>query len=143
VALKNFIKVKRSGEDEIEQKEPLLHKLDLLKTSGCAGNKQRAVSPSWSHINATGIKFKNVCATEAASMIEATRTSMVVSEWTTRAFKRCSFANIAGDMARRIKATLFGWKTGTSPVIVPNNTPSIEKATSKSKSNGENASIIF
>ena len=45
-ALKSFVELKTSGEDEIEQKEPLLHKLDLLKTSGCAGNKQRAVSHS-------------------------------------------------------------------------------------------------
>ena len=48
---------------------------------------------------------------------------------------------IIGEMERRIKATLFGWKPGTSPVIVPNSTPSIEKA--KSSSNGKNESIIF
>ena len=57
-ALKSFVELKRSGEDEIEQKEPLLHKLDLLKASGCAGNKQRAVSPSGGHINAAGISLR-------------------------------------------------------------------------------------
>ncbi|MCK4397675.1 MAG: hypothetical protein KAV25_01635 [Methanophagales archaeon] len=54
-ALKSFVEVKRTGEDEIEQKEPLLHKLDLLKASGCGGNKQSAVSPSGGPINAAGI----------------------------------------------------------------------------------------
>lgn len=54
-ALKSFVELKRSGEDEIEQKEPLLHKLDLLKASGCGGNKQSAVSPSGGPINAAGI----------------------------------------------------------------------------------------
>ena len=34
---------------------------------------------------------------------------------------------IIGEMERRIKATLFGWKPGTSPVIVSNITPSIEQ----------------
>ena len=72
-------------------------------------------------------------------MVEATRASMI-SEGT-RAFKKCSSANITGEMERRIKATLLGWKPGTSPVIVPNSTPSIEKA--KSNSNGKNKSIII
>ena len=45
-ALKSFVELKTSGEDEIEQKEPLLRKFDLLKASGCGGNKQSAVSPS-------------------------------------------------------------------------------------------------
>jgi len=90
-------------------------------------------------MNAAGIKLKKVCDTEAASMVVATRTSMV-SEGT-RTVKKCSSANIRGEMERRIKATLLGWKPGTSPVIVPNSTPSIEKARSNSK--GKNVSIIF
>ena len=57
-ALKSFVEVKRSGEGEIEQKEPLLHKLDLLKASGCGGNKQSAVSHSGGPINAAGISLR-------------------------------------------------------------------------------------
>ena len=57
-ALKSFVELKRSGEDEIEQKEPLLHKPDLLKTSGYTGNKQRAVSASGGHINAARIGLR-------------------------------------------------------------------------------------
>ena len=72
-------------------------------------------------------------------MVEATKISMV-SEGT-KAVKKCNSANITGETERRITATLFGWKPGTSPVIVPNSTPSIEKA--KSNSNGKNASIII
>ena len=57
-ALKSFVELERSGEDEIEQKEPLLHKPDLLKASGCAGNKQRAVSAFGGHINAARIGLR-------------------------------------------------------------------------------------
>ena len=57
-ALKSFVELKRSGEDEIEQKEPLLRKFDLLKASGCAGNKQRAVSAYRGHVNAARINPK-------------------------------------------------------------------------------------
>jgi len=71
-------------------------------------------------------------------MVEATATNMV-SEGT-KAFKKCSSANLTGEMGRSIKATLLGWKSRTSPVIVPNSTPSIEKA--NSNSNGKNESII-
>ena len=56
--MKSFVELERSGEDEIEQKEPLLHKPDLLKASGCAGNKQSAVSPSRGHINAAGVNLR-------------------------------------------------------------------------------------
>jgi hypothetical protein len=52
-------------------------------------------------------------------------------------------AIIIGVMERRIKATLLGWKPGTSPVIVPNSTPSIENAKSKSKNKKKKESIIF
>ena len=44
--LKSFVELKRSGEDEIEQKEPLLRRRCLLKARGCGGNKQSAVSAS-------------------------------------------------------------------------------------------------
>lgn len=90
-------------------------------------------------MNAAGIKLKKVCATEAASMVEATRTSRV-SEGTS-AVKKCNCPNIRGEMERRIKATLFGWMPGTIPVIVPNSTPSIEKA--NSNNNGKKESSIF
>jgi glutamate 5-kinase len=58
-----------------------------------------------------------------------------------KASKNGSSDNSIGAMASRIKATLFGWKPGTSPVIVPSSTPSIENA--MSNSSGKNESIIF
>lgn len=54
-------------------------------------------------MNAAGIKLKKVCDTEAASMVDATRTSMV-SEGT-KAFKKCNSINITGERERRINAT--------------------------------------
>jgi len=90
-------------------------------------------------MNAAGMKLKKVCATDAARIVAATNRSMV-SEGTT-AFKKCSSDIIRGDRERKIRATLFGWNPGTSPVIVPNSTPRSEKATSSTKS--MNASIIY
>lgn len=90
-------------------------------------------------MNAAGIKLKNVCATEAARMVAATGTSNV-SEGT-KACKKCGAAMITGAIERRINATLLGWKPGTSPVSVPNSTPSIENT--KSNTNNKNASIVF
>jgi hypothetical protein len=57
-----------------------------------------------------------------------------------KASTNCSLVNNIGAIAIRMKATLFGWKPGTSPVIVPNSTPSIENA--MSNSSGKNGSII-
>jgi hypothetical protein len=46
----------------------------------------------------------------------------------TKALNTCGSAIITGAIERRINATLFG--CGTSPFIVLNSTPSIEKAKS-------------
>jgi hypothetical protein len=56
-----------------------------------------------------------------------------------KASTNCSLDNSIGAIASRIKATLFGWKPGTSPVIVPSSTPSIENA--MSNSSGKNGSL--
>jgi hypothetical protein len=89
-------------------------------------------------MNAAGIKLKNVCATDAARIVAATKINMVSNG--TRAFKKWSFDIIIGETARKIRATLFGWMPGTSPVKVPNSTPKSENAISSTK--GMNASII-
>ena len=57
-------------------------------------------------MNAAGIKLKNVCATDAARIVAATKINMVSNG--TRAFKKWSFDIIIGETARKIRATLFG-----------------------------------